>query len=136
VESRAAFDVENLYLSSEVPAQYLLERERYRVKIAIDLTSYDPQAVIEVQGAGEVVVAFRPEPFVRAGRARPCGSYDAFKGDRQRFMFSWVICGEDADASEFVVAFDIFDEMGSLVGEERIPFELKRNGVFWASDSL
>lgn len=51
------------------------------------------------------------------------------------FEFSWVICGDDASAEEFVVAFDVVGEdLG--IREESLHFTLRSDGVYWLRDSL
>ena len=136
VESRTRLGVENLMLGSSVPVDYVLKRERYQVRIRIDRKSYAPVAMIELQDAQNLRIAVRPEIGARPGRGRPCASFDEFPGRPEKFMFSWVICGDDAGAQEFIVAFDVVDGKGAVVAEERLPFELKRDGVYWATDSL
>ena len=52
------------------------------------------------------------------------------------FLFSWRIFDNPVSPSECKIAFDVVDSPGAVIGEERLPFELKTNGVFWEFDSL
>ena len=54
----------------------------------------------------------------------------------QAFLFSGRIFDNPVSPSECKIAFDVVDSPGAVIGEERPPFELKTNGVFWEFDSL
>ena len=136
VESRAEPELEDLMLASEIPVGYSLQRPGYSLILEIERNSFRPRARIGLRGGSGLRLVARPRFAMRPGRAAPCGGYDQVSNAGQELLFSWSRCGDDAAASEFVVAFDVLDGTGTVVGEERLPFELKRDGIYWANDSL
>lgn len=136
VESRAEPELENLMLASKIPVAYSLERPGYSLVVEIERTSFRPRARFSVRGGHDLRLVARPRLAMRPGRAAPCGGYDEVANGAKKLLFSWSICGDDAAPSEYVVAFDVVDATGVIVREERLPFELKRDGIYWATDSL
>lgn len=135
VESVAPVEVENLVFGSTIPVEYSLVREGYTLRMSIDPRSYFPNARIELVDSPGVRLVPRPSRGARANRPRPCGSYDDIATSGDRFEFSWVICGDDANPEELVIAFDVVGEnLG--VKEEDLQFTLRRDGVYWLRDSL
>lgn len=135
VESVAPIEVKNLVFRSRIPVEYSLVREGYTLRIRIDPRSYVPNAAIELADSPGVRLVPRPSRGARVNRPRPCGSYDDISTSGDRFAFSWVICGDDANPEELVVAFDV---VGENVGveEEDLQFKLRSDGVLWLHDSL
>lgn len=135
VESVAPIDVENLVFGSTIPVEYSLAREGYTLRLSIDPRSYFPNATVELADSPGVHLVPRPSRGARADRPRPCGSYDDIAESGERFEFSWVICGDNTNQEERVVAFDVVgDNWG--VKEENLPFTLRSDGVYWLPDSL
>jgi hypothetical protein len=104
--------------------------------LTIDTASYRPRAVIELRSDLNLRLVARPRETMAPDRSSPCGAYDEVGNDGPQLLFSWSICGDDAVTSEFVVAFDVVDGAGEVVAKERLPFQLARDGIYWASDSL
>jgi len=135
VKAHGLVEVDHLLSRSTIPVEYLVAREHYRLRIRIDARKYFANAMIELENSPGFRLVPRPSRGTRADRPRSCGSYDnvALSGDR--FEFSWVICGEAADAAERVVAFDVIaEDLG--VTEENLRFNLKKDGVYLLRDSL
>jgi hypothetical protein len=135
VESVAPIEVENLVFGSVIPVEYSLVREGYTLRMSVDPRSYFPNATVELTDASDVRLVPRPSRGASANRPRPCGSYDEIAISGDSFVFSWVICGVDADPDELVVAFDVVG--GNLgVREEALQFMLRSDGIYWLRDSL
>ena len=133
VDSMGSLEVEGLMFSSHIPLAYSLRRPDYTVALIIEKQSFRPRATLALRSALDLRMVARPGLAMRAGREAPCGAYDDTSGG---VLFSWSICGDRADRSEYLVAFDVVDASGRVVGEERLPFELKRDGICWIDDSL
>ena len=136
VNLTAPIELENLMFASEIPVEYTLQRPDYAVIVRIERKSFRPRAVVSLREGRNLRIVARPRLTMRPGRAAPCGGYDQISNGGQKLLFSWSICGDDAAPGEFLLAFDVVDGSGAIVREERLPFELKHDGIYWANDSL
>jgi hypothetical protein len=137
VESKELAKVQKQITSVRVPVRYRLVRDGYSVLIRIDSRSYFPIASFQLESVAGLRIVLQPEYGKQANRAGTCGSFDQVSEDGTGFEYSWVICDEKTAApQEMTVAFDVIDAGGALVSEERIPFEIKSAGLYWAIDSV
>ena len=135
VQSVAPVEVENLVFSSTIPVEYSLERDAYALRISINPKSYFPNAAVELADSPGVQLVPRPARGASSIRPRPCGSYDDIAASGKSFVFTWVICGEDASPEELIIAFDVVgEELG--ISEESLHFTLRSDGVYWLRDGL
>jgi hypothetical protein len=135
VESTESVELDGLILGATIPTRYVFERDDYTIRVRVDSRSHDPNATISLVDSPMFRLVPRPGRGVRAGRPRPCGSYDEIASSGKSFVFSWVICGEDALDTELSVAFDVVDEHGSIA-EENLQFELRSDGFLLLRDNL
>ena len=138
IEATATMEIEDLTFVSEVPVEYTLRRGKYVLQLIIDRKSYDPSVSVVLRDADNLYLMPQPRLAMRPGRVTPCGIYN-WSGDKpQKLFFDWAICGRYNPAlpSELVVVFDVLDSSGVVIRRERLPFELKSAGIFWADDWL
>lgn len=136
VVSIAPIEAENVAFESKIPVKYSLERQGYSILITLNTQEYLPNATIEVSSSSAYRLVPRPWRGAREGRERPCGSYDELVPSGESFVFSWVICRNDAGPEEMVVAFDVIEVPSGVIHPEVIPFRLKQGGFFWLKDDL
>ena len=134
-------DKDEPFFTCEVPLEYRLERPGNTLVLEIDSFGTYAEATIELSQAGTLGIVPRPDLVVRPERPGACGYYKQgyFKQAKphdQAFRFRWRIFDNPVSPSECKIAFDVVDSPGAVIGKERLPFELKTNGVFWEFDSL
>ena len=122
-------------LERAFPTGYTLKQPAYQLAFRVDTDRFAPHIWIKATtGAGATLsLKSRSDRLPKSGRARPCGTYSTSQ-PTDELRFDWVICGTDAAPEEMVIAFDVVDADGSVLGEETLPFNLENNGFYFPPD--
>jgi hypothetical protein len=117
------------------PTGYTLDRPGYRLEFRIDPSNFAPHVwIIASSETGKrLSLLQRSDRLPKSGRARPCGTYSVSEPVGE-LRYSWTICGTDATPNEFVIAFDVLAEDGTVIGQESLPFRLEENGFYFPLD--
>ena len=133
IEAVASPEIKYLIGEEEIPVEYSLRRDEYTIRLNVDHRKFAPNVTIHLLGPTGAQLIPQPSRGARAGRPRPCGSYEELPISETALRFTWVICGRRADLEEFVVAFDVVG-IDDAARSEILPFALKTTGMYVAPD--
>lgn len=130
VEKRGKLDFEKAQDHAEMPFEYTLDRERYRLSFS---RVFDGRSDMEIRasGDGQDSLGLLPRSDRTQFSERPCDRLFVRQG---ALHFSWTC--ELAYKYQWFISFDVTDSAGQVIGEENIPFTIVRNGHWWETDSL
>ena len=143
----------NIRSHEAMPVEYELSRDRYILLIEIDRKSNWPASYIRaksLEGLDLQVKVTADVEAVREGRAPrtpyTCSGFDFFAFDTENdtlLRYEWwgffegEICSlRNISADDLTMRFRVMDNAGNLLGEERLPFRLIRNGLMIEYDVL
>ena len=69
----------------------------------------------------------------KGGRAHQWGTYSG-TAPTEKLRFDWTLCETNVDPEEMVVAFDVVESDGTVVGKEDPPFHFVDNGFYFPPD--
>jgi hypothetical protein len=137
VQSHGAPALESLRFSSEMPVEYSVDREHYRLRFRVDVDSYLPKMGIAVDAKKGEALSLAQQRWrkTREGRSASCASFYPVENSASELDFAWVTCADDTEAERYI-SFDVVGAAGRVIGIEDIPFKLKTNGVYVLPDLL
>jgi hypothetical protein len=120
------------FFVGELPTRYEIGRPDYTLVVEIDKNINIPSVDILVQPPGQRVVEFIGKPEVDF----PTCVYQQ-ESPYEEFRWTYFItCDGGFDKLDKVIRFNVRDLEGNLLGEEAIPYEIKRDGFFVYIDAL
>jgi hypothetical protein len=122
-------------LEGAFPTGYTLKQPAYQLAFRVDTERFAPHIWIKATTGAGAPLSLKPrsDRLPKSERARPCGTYSTSQ-PTDELRFDWVICGTDAAPEEMMIAFDVVDADGSVLGEEALPFKLEANGFYFPPD--
>lgn len=154
ITSYGSSNLHGLESDEEMPIRYELKREDYVLIMMLDVTSYWPSIFVSsrlIDGSNLLIEE------VSIGN---CGSFDSgarykkgglFFGSGVRYKkdglfaarYSWspafhskcVVDGNQDYSDEQIIGFRIKNQRGAILGEERLPFILVTNGIYYEIDA-
>lgn len=122
---------ERAFFIGELPTRYEIERPDYTLIIELSKDAEFPKVDIIVQPTGQRVVEF----IGKRGVDYPNCVYQQASTDGEfRWAYS-ILCDSGFDKLDKVIRFNVRDLEGNLLGEEAIPYEIKRDGFFYYIDA-
>ncbi|MGI9251118.1 MAG: hypothetical protein ACR2PR_07970 [Pseudohongiellaceae bacterium] len=139
--------------SSPIPISYKLIRERYTVLLNIDIGSWYPASFVKavsLEGVElEIVPGKRSCAYFDLRPSYLLPPYDR-RGWTDEWHYGWVwghshsparpgsedCLYKNAGDKPLMMNFTVMDSIGSILGEESIPFTIHKNGIHIMSDSL
>lgn len=126
---------EMTFLVGKPPIRYEIPRPDYTLFLEIDTDAMVPSVDILVQPLGERVVEFVGKNLVDVPRC-----VYRYEPGRWEEPFRWAYAVRDCDGGfdklDKVIRFNVRDLEGNLLGEEAIPYEIRRDGFFYYIDAI
>lgn len=126
-----------------MPIFYRITRNSYTIYFELDRLSFYPSVFITVKKAGSDDLL-----RLKGGKKLGCGRFDEFKYENgkqisyeseRKLRYEWFpdfACPRKGKISDQIITFQILNDQGELFGEEKIPFTLKANGLYYETDSI
>ena len=123
-----------------MPIEYELNRGRYTLSIEIDQKSKRPASFVRaknLEGLGLKVEAITD--------GSKCGGFDFLTvdiKDDEFLRYEWwgfvkaECLNKKISTNEMSINFRVMDDTGNLLGEERLPFKLIKNGIYIEQDAI
>lgn len=118
------------FFVGELPIRYRVERPAYTVVIELSRNAEFPKVELLVQPLGKRTVEFAKKGEVGVPE---CVNYGQFGEFRWQYF---ITCESGFDELDKVIRFNVRDLEGNLLGEEAIPYEVKRDGFFYYIDAI
>ena len=132
--------ISKLESHESMPVEYKLKRDRYIVFIETDKKSKRPASFIrakKLEGQDLKIEAIT--------NSSKCGGFDFLTvniEDEQFLRYEWwgfvkaECLNKEIIADEMMISFRVIDDAGNLLGEERLPFKLIKNGIYIEQDAI
>lgn len=114
----------------ELPIRYAVDRPAYTVVFELSRDAEFPEVELLVQPLGERTLEFARKREVEVPECVNYGQYGEF-----RWQY-FITCESGFDELDKVIRFNVRDLEGNLLGEEAIPYEIKRDGFFYYIDAI
>lgn len=130
VEARQP-ELSGLYFAGDMPVRYELRRPGYAVEIMVPEGSYLPAIELSIDSADLRLVPadaeVPPAPIF-------CGAWYPDPADPARLQFGW---SPNCDSEPpWGLTFFVTDDSGEQLGEEKLRFQLERNGWLVLVDAV
>lgn len=130
-------DIENLESHDRMPISYHMNRGEYKVFISIDRKSKRPASFISVEGFENSLLTLKGVSISN------CGGFDylTFKdNDFKTLRYEWwgfvkeQCIDSSVNTDEMKIVFRVLDGK-TVLAEERLPFQLINNGIYYEYDA-
>lgn len=132
--------ISKLELHESMPVDYELNRDRYTIFIDVDQTSKRPASFIRAKNLEGLDLKVR---VITDGSK--CGGFDFLTvnvKDDEFLRYEWwgfikaECLNKEISADERTISFHVIDNAENLLGEERLSFELIKNGIYIEQDAI
>ncbi len=141
--SHGKSELSGLILDNEMPVRYELARKNYVLIFELDKKNYWPSIFVSAKSLSNVGL------IIEAGSVGFCGGFEdmGFQymiDNMPALRYVWRpalnrycrVSGIEDYPIEQIISFVVKNKEGRNLGEEKLPFTLKRNGTYFAKDSL
>ena len=142
VISHGKSEISHLLSDNEMPVRYELARESYILVFELDKKYYWPSIFVGSKSLSNVGLIIEAIAIGDCGRFDVWGTYTI--DNLQALRYVWSPAGsincrvsdiEDYPAQQ-IIGFVVKNQEGKVLGEEKLPFTLIRNGTYYEYDSL
>lgn len=143
VISHGRSELSRLKSDNEMPIRYELARENYVLIFELDKKNHWPSVFVSSVSLSNVGL------IIEAIAVGDCGGFDdwgiQYKIDNlQALRYVWSpafnrncqVSGNEDYPSQQMIGFVVKDQGGNILGEEKLPFTLIRNGTYYEKDGL
>lgn len=125
-----------------MPIFYYITRDEYTIYFELDRLSFYPSVFITSKKVNGGLLQ------LKGGKKLGCGRFDEFKYEdgkqisyesERELRYEWLpefVCSVEEKSSDRVIIFQILNDQGKVLGEEKIPFTLKANGIYYEVDGI
>ena len=126
-------EVNSLKFHGPMASRYQLERNLYTLFLNIDKHSKRPSVFIKLQQHNGINI------MVKGVSISNCGGFDSLHENGAELRYEWwgFIKQEclRANTDEQIISFQVLNEEGNILKEEKLPFILKENGIYFENDA-
>jgi len=130
------------FLQKPMPVRYRLIRASYIVELEFGKTEFQPSLRVRAVCSSGTPLLIGTEDDERSCSGWVFGLNSELEvGEENRFM--WTVMGRpkclapgEVSAERFAIAFKVLDAEGNVIGEERLPFTVERNGFIVEFDAI
>ena len=135
--SKQKIKISELHDNSEIPVEYLANREQYSLRFKIGDITFSPHLMISIEGPKGVKLSFNPrrDTSIKGKNGVVCQQFYPDKNNTDRINFVWSNSCIDSNLVK-VISFDVIDKKNNIISHEDIPFTLIKDGKITLIDGL
>ena len=135
--SKQKLKTRDLHSNSEIPVEYLANREQYSLRFKIGETSYSPHLSIGIERSEGIELTLHPrqDTGIKGKNGVVCQQFNPDKNNTDRIDFFWSRSCIDGNQVKSI-PFDVIDRDNNVIAHEDIPFTLIKDGKVTVLDGL
>ena len=130
------------FLQKPVPIHYRLSRASYFVELELEKLESQPAFRVSAASTSGNALLIQTRDDERFCSGWSLGLSNQLRVGENNF-FMWTVMGNakclapgEVGAERFAIAFKVVDAEGNILGEERLPFTVERNGFVVIFDAI
>ncbi len=130
------------FFQKPVPIHYRLSRASYFVELELEKSDFQPALRVSAASTSGNALLIQTRDDERSCVGWRFGLSNQLKV-RENNVFMWTVMGRskclapgEVGAERFAIAFKVVDAEGNILGEERLPFTVERNGFVVIFDAI
>lgn len=143
VVARGQSELHGLMFDDEMPIRYELAREHYGLIFEVDRKYHWPSIFVISKAPNRAALLIEAIKVGNCGRFKEIGS-DYKIDDVQALRYVWSpafsrnceVSGNESYPQQQIIGFNVKNQAGKVLGEERIPFVLIENGIRYVIDAI